>query len=476
MHLLQSSKQMSYKYQAQKIGSSHWVLPKIGDMKCEIHAFLSENLYQSSEEELWNQIANAASYPGVIGAYLQPDTHVGYGIPVGGVVVTEDTIIQSGSGYDIGCGIMCLKVPGLYAQHVKSKYKRESWIREVENRVQTGLGSNRPKHAKNFSFKQVEEVLRYGAKALGTHADLCERQYIKVDDNVDLSKIESAYKKAPNQLGSMGQGNHHQELQVDKDTGEVYITIHTGSRGYGYQTANHFFYEGARLRGLQSKQREKSWLRIDEPLGKEYWNYHNSAANYAIANRHVIVNAIQEALEIVFNVRAEIFYEISHNLVQEETLLLPDGTIKKGFVHRKGATRAFPAGHPDLVGTRWEKTGHPCCVPGSMYTGAAILFPSKNAAISGCSVNHGAGRVLARNEAKRKLKHKQLHIDQEMANVKRTLGGVEIEGIITNTKHVVLDECNYVYKDLDEVLKVLEDNDIAKVKHRLYPVANIKDH
>ena len=116
-------------------------------------------------------------------------------------------------------------------------------------------------------------------------------------------------------------------------------------------------------------------MRIDEPLGAQYWAHHNSAANYAVANRHIIVRGVQNALETVFGVRGEVFYEISHNLVQEEFLVLPDGSTQKGFVHRKGATRAFPAGHPDLIGTRWEGSGHPCLVPGSILLGAAILFP-----------------------------------------------------------------------------------------------------
>jgi tRNA-splicing ligase RtcB len=272
----------------------------------------------------------------------------------------------------------------------------------------------------------------------------------------------------------VGGGNHFVEMQVDRDSGEVFVMVHCGSRGYGWQTANHFFYEGARARGLPANRREDSWLFVDEPLGEEYWAYHNSAANFAVANRHIIVDGIREATQEVFGADLEVYYEISHNLVQEETLVLPDGTTKRGFVHRKGATRAFPAGHPDLAGTRWEATGHPCLIPGSMYEGAAILFPMAGAHRSACSVNHGSGRLLARGEAKRRLEHKQQRIDEEMATVKRTFAGVPIEGIVGNHRHVPLDECAHVYKDLDEVLAVLEAEEIARVANRLYPVANIK--
>jgi len=176
----------------------------------------------------------------------------------------------------------------------------------------------------------------------------------------------------------------------------------------------------------------------------------------------------------VFGAEAEVYYEISHNLVQEETIVLPDGTTKRGFVHRKGATRAFPAGHPDLAGTAWETTGHPCLIPGSMYDGAAILFAKSGAAKSAFSVNHGSGRHLARGEAKRTLEPVQDAIDREMRDVRRDFAGVTIEGILGNTRKTPLDECARVYKNLDEVLAVLEAEGIAEVAHRLYPVANIK--
>jgi tRNA-splicing ligase RtcB len=445
----------------------------VGSMRVEAHAFLSEALYAASEEPVWQQIASGASYEGVTGAYLMPDTHVGYGVPVGSVLVTDGTIIQGGSGYDISCGVLYMKAD-LTAGAVKSQHERRRWVTEVERRIATGKGHHRPDLMPKFSRRQADDILRFGAKALGVSADLCERQYIPVPEGIDLAKIERAHKSVVLQLGSVGGGNHFVEMQCDRDSGEVYVMVHCGSRGYGWQTANHFFYEGAKLRGLPKNRREDSWLRADEPLGKEYWAYHNSAANFAVANRHIIVEGIRAATQEVFGADVEVYYEISHNLVQEETLVLPDGTTKRGFVHRKGATRAFPAGHPDLAGTQWEATGHPCLIPGSMYEGAAILFPLPGAHKSACSVNHGSGRLLARGEAKRKLEHKQQRIDDEMANVKRTFAGVPIEGILSNHRHVPLDECAHVYKDLDEVLDVLEAEGIARVANRLYPVANIK--
>lgn len=462
-------------FHIEKVSDNHYVLPKVGNMGVAVHAYLSERLFEQTDDALWRQAAEAASYPGVIGLYLMPDTHLGYGIPVGGVVITEDVIIQAGSGYDISCGVVCLHVSQLHAADVADWNKRKLWIDDVERRIATGLGSHRPKHMPRLSESKIEEIFRYGAQAIGVCADVCERLYISVDEaSLDTDRIERARNKAGPQMGSIGGGNHFVEMQVDEDDGSVWVMIHCGSRGYGWQTANYFFYAGAEHRGIAKNRREGSWLRVDEPLGREYWAHHNSAANYAVANRHIIVRGVQRALENVFGVTGEVFYEISHNLVQEETLVLPDGSTKKGFVHRKGATRAFPAGHPDLAGTRWETTGHPCLVPGSMMDGAAILYPCEGAYRSGCSVNHGSGRVMARGQAKRDLAPMHDDIDAEMRDIVRTLGGVEIRGIVGNTKRTPLDECGHVYKDLDEVIRVLGSEGIARIAHRMYPVANIK--
>jgi len=465
---------MSLKYFAQPVGSNHYVLPRTGSMRCEAHAFFSEALFDASEEAMWQQLAAGASYPGVIGAYLMPDAHSGYGVPVGCVLVTEDTIIQAGSGYDISCGVLYMRVPSLKAEHVADWDRRVRFVRAVEERVATGVGSGRPHKMPRFSHRQAGEILRFGAKALGVRADLCERQYIPVAEGAELESIDRAYSKVVPQLGSVGGGNHFIELQVEQSSGEVWVMVHCGSRGYGWQTANHFFYAGAELRGLPKNRREDSWLRVDEELGQSYWAHHNSAANYAVANRHIIVQGVQAALDEVFGAEAQVYYEISHNLVQEETLVLPDGTSKRGFVHRKGATRAFPAGHPDLAGTVWEQTGHPCLIPGSMYAGAAILFAQPGAQASGFSVNHGSGRLLGRGAAKRQLEASHDDIDREMREVERVLGGVKIRGIVGNTERTPLDECAHVYKDLDAVLSVLEAEGIAQVAHRLYPVANLK--
>jgi len=466
---------MSYLEALVRVGANHWVLPRTGGMRTEVHAFLSASLLAATDEALWRQAATAAATPGAVGLYLMPDCHLGYGLPVGGVLVTEDTLVQSGSGYDISCGVVHLRIPGLHAADVASSARRRAWVGAVEDRVATGVGSHRARRAPALpSAAELPDLLRYGAKALGVPASVCERHFVPVDPAVDVTSVAAAYGKAAAQFGSVGGGNHFVELQVDAADGSVWAMVHCGSRGYGWQTANHFFHEGARLRGLPPARREESWLRADEPLGRRYWAHHNSAANYAIANRHRIVEGVSAATEEVFGAKTEVYYEVSHNLVQEETLVLPDGTHTRGFVHRKGATRAFPAGHPELEGTPWAATGHPVLIPGSMRDGAAILFPKGGAYRSACSVNHGAGRVLARGQAKRDLAPLHAAIDHDMQTLTRTFDGVPITGIVGNTARTPLDECGHVYKDLDAVLAVLVDEGIAEVARRLYPVANLK--
>lgn len=465
---------MSLKYHTEKIGPSKYMLPKTGDMRCDVTAFLSEALFQSTNEDLWQDAYRSASYPGAKGVYLMPDCHKGYVLPVGGVLVTDDTIIQAGSGYDISCGVAYLEVPDLHASDIADWDKRQQWVRAVERRVALGVGTHHPDLMKVASHRDMEDIFRYGAKPLGIRADQCERQYIEVGPEFDSHLVQRALNKAAPQLGSVGGGNHFVEMQVDEANGSVWVMVHCGSRGFGWETANHFFHEGAKLRDLQQRHREKAWLRADEPLGKQYWAHHNACANYAVANRWSIVKGVVCATQEIYGATPKPYYEISHNLVQEETLVLPDGTTTRGFVHRKGSTRAFPAGHPDLRGTSWERSGHPCLIPGSMLDGAAILWPQEGAYQSGCSVNHGSGRHMGRAQAKREFREMQDHIDDEMRTITRTLGGVEVTGIVGNTDRTPLDECGHVYKDLDDVLAVLVENGIASIAHRLYPVANLK--
>lgn len=473
---------MSFKYHAQQDGPNKYVLEKLPGMCCEVIAYLSPELFAETDETLWADSVYCASIPGTTDFFLMPDCHVGYTTPVGSVHITDGTIVQAATGYDAGCGCLLLKVVGLHAADIVDWEKRKAWILRVEHYIATGNHNQLAPGMKAPTSRKMSEVFRYGAKALGISADLCERHHFEIDDE-QFDEWELKRRVDPNaslvgtaqqQFGSVGGGNHFVELQVDRDDGSVWVMVHCGSRGYGFDVANHYFLKGAELRGLSSKQKEKSWLNIDEPLGKKFWNAQNSAANYASANRHQIVDGIRKATQEIFQVDVERYFEISHNLIKKEKVRLPDGTFKDGYVHRKGSTAAFPAGHPEIEGTVWEKTGHPVLIPGSMRDGAAILFPLDGAYESGCSVNHGSGRKMARGQAKRDLEAVHDEIDHEMRNVRRTMDGVDVVGIAGNTDRTPLDECGEVYKNLDTVLGVLVDSGIAEISRRLYPVANVK--
>ncbi|NVJ25834.1 MULTISPECIES: RtcB family protein [Myxococcus] len=447
---------MSWKQRLEKTAEGHYVLPKTKSMKVDADLFLSDKLLWGEgpempglEDAVFDQVVNAASFPGVTRVAVTPDCHVGYGVPIGTVVETDGILLPTAAGYDIGCGMVQLQT-SLNAEDVADPAKRRQWIEQVTRRIAVGVGASRVQAQRKVSDRAFAEVVRHGAKALGRGSAVTERDFIPVeDDRVDIP--ERAYEKR-GQLGSLGGGNHFTEMQVDEE-GRVWVMLHTGSRGFGWNIAKTFFVKGAAQLGLKSRSEDFVWLDADSPMGREYWNLHNMAANFAVANRLIIGEAVCAALEDVFGGTASVYYEISHNLIQKEA---------GKFVARKGATRAFPAGHPALKRTTWEGTGHPILIPGSMETGSAILFAEEGASKSIYSVNHGSGRRLSRGEARRVLN--QGATDARMAE----------SGIILNTRQTPLDESGPCYKNLDDVLETVEMAGLARIAKRLKPVACIK--
>lgn len=442
---------MSWKTTLENAGPGHWVLPKRKTMRCDAHLFLSDRLLFGDEdeagleEEVLAQVVNAASFPGATRVALTPDCHVGYGVPIGTAIETEGTLLPTAAGYDIGCGMVQLSTSLTWAD-VADKARRRQWMDAVTRRIGVGVGQ---KGASRVSSKAIPEVLRHGALALGRTSQVAERACLPVEDEVDVP--ERAWAKR-DQLGSLGGGNHFCEMQVDEEE-RVWVMLHTGSRGLGWNIAKHFFVEGARLLKLGARDEDHVWFDADSATGRAYWALHNMAANYAIANRLLIGEAVCDALEEVFGGEASVYYEISHNLIQREG---------GRFVARKGATRAFPAQHPALEGTTWKESGHPILIPGSMETGSAILFATDQAEQSLYSVNHGAGRRMSRSAARRQLSQKET--DLRLAKL----------GVVLNTGHTPLDESGPCYKNLDDVLASVELAGLATVQKRLKPVACIK--
>jgi tRNA-splicing ligase RtcB len=343
--------------------------------------------------------------------------------------------------------------------------KRLEFNRAVMERVDMGAGgrSIRLGELSKGEFNNLVRggaeyyVERYGATFDRSRA---ERHRIPVDDAWQIPwGGKGRPERGLNQMGSLGGGNHFIELQRSEQTGTIFVQVHTGSRGFGHGLATNYF-------ELAREERPEAITDIDlgyfTPDSLHYRDYLNAVAaggNYAILNRLIIFEQVADAFRAVFGQELELIYEISHNLVQREQ----HPEFGEVWVHRKGATRAFPAGHPALKGTHWEETGHPVLIPGSNKDWSYILQPLAGAVNSGYSVNHGAGRRLSRGEATRTLS--QRAIDDEYREA----------GILVNINgRVPLDEAAPAYKSSQQVIEAVVGAGLARVEHQLWPLASLK--
>lgn len=436
----------------------------IGDVP--VRLFVTRSLLDDLEDIIYRQIVNATRFPGVRMVVITPDTHFGYGVPVGCVLITDYTkgaIAMGPVGYDIGCGMMSAR-SDVQAEEATAE-KRLEFNRLVMQRVSMGAGGKSHKLGQ-VSKQEFNNLIRggaqyyvekYGATFDRSHA---ERHRIPVDDDWEVPWGGAGRpERGLDQLGSLGGGNHFIELQRAKETGTLFVQVHTGSRGFGHGLATNYF-------EIAKSERPDALTDIDlgyfTPESKHYVSYLNAVAaggNYAILNRLVIFEQVAEAFKKVFNADLQLVYEISHNLVQKEWH--PDfGDV---WVHRKGATRAFPAGYPALKGTQWEDTGHPVLIPGSNKDWSYILRPLPGAVKSGYSVNHGAGRRLSRGEATRQLSQHAMDEEYRKAGVVVNLDG-----------HVPLDEAAPAYKSSTEVVKAVVNAGLAEIEYTLWPLASLK--
>lgn len=444
---------MSLKYQCQHNAEGGYYTLEEG-VDIPIRIFLSEKLYAESEEGLYQQIQTAASYPGALEVVVTPDAHIGSTVPVGCVIATDGTLLHSPVGYDIGCGILCFKSDVPHTKGLDDKLRRK-FSQQVMHRVGLGVGQPGTVAA---THKEFQKMIREGATALGYSRENTERDYLPVDDKWDPP--QKAIDRGIQQLCSLGGGNHFLELQYDQD-GKLWVMVHTGSRGFGYQLAAHYI----RLaqQDLKDNRLERhfdsTYFLPRSPHWNGYRNAVNAGANFAIVNRLFIWEQVSIAFRRVFGQEPELVYEISHNLAQEE--IMPDG--RPAWIHRKGATRAFPGGHPLLKGTRWESTGHPVLIPGSMGDKSYVLMPEPGAEKSLYSVNHGCGRRMSRGEARQKLT--QSGVNKQMKN---------LNVMVNAGNNVPIDESPDVYKPARDVIDAVVSAGLARVVTELTPVASIK--
>ncbi len=460
-----------------------WRLSRRGAMRVDGVVFATRGLLPDESDDLaFTQIANVAALPGIVGAsYAMPDVHWGYGFPIGGVAATDITdggvVSPGGVGFDISCGVR------LMASNASLDDVRPKLVELVDTlgrRVPSGVGGG---GIWRLSHDELDSALAGGSrwvveKGRGNQRDLDRCEDGGAVPDADVGQIsERAFERGLDQLGSLGSGNHFLELQAvdeiyDQPTAaafglamdQVCVMIHTGSRGLGHQicTDHVEIMQGVMPRyGIELPDPQLASAPVDSPEGKRYLEAMAGAANYARANRQLVADEARAVFRGYTGAELELVYDVSHNLAKLETHRV-DGEDRQLCVHRKGATRAWPPGHPDLPADLGP-FGQPVFVPGSMATSSYVLAgnPEGDAFFSAC---HGAGRVLSRHQASRQVRGRELR--EEMA-----ARGIHVRGA---SYKVLAEEAPAAYKDVNEVVLTCERAGLARRVARLIPIGVVK--
>ncbi|OPY41336.1 MAG: tRNA-splicing ligase RtcB [Methanoregulaceae archaeon PtaU1.Bin066] len=471
----------------QRVREFEWQVPVgyVPGMRVPGVFFLSETLAGTLEEGAVQQLANVATMPGIVARSLaMPDIHWGYGFPIGGVAafsLDEGVISPGGVGFDINCGVRLLATPLREEDLVK---KREL-VERLFKAVPTGVGG---KSTLRLSGRELDRMLLEGSSwavgaGFGIDEDIrmCEQQgCMKEAETAAVS--QKARQRGMPQSGTLGSGNHFLEIQVVKEVyqpevarafgisaGQVCIMIHCGSRGLGHQVCTDHLrtLEAAtRKYGITLPDRQLACAPIDSPEGKAYFGAMAASANYAWANRQVIMHYTRKVMEELYGVPYKdmrLVYDVAHNVAKIEEHMV-GGTRMKVCVHRKGATRAFGPGAPDLP-PAYAGIGQPVLIPGSMGTPSFLLHGTQGAMEKTFgSTCHGAGRVMSRTQAKKRLTGKE---------IREALGQ---EGIIVRAPSdaAIADEAPEVYKPSMEVVRVVHEVGISRLVARLEPLGVIK--
>ncbi len=479
--------------QLKKIDDIHWEIPigTIPNMKVPGLVFASEALIEKMKtDRTLQQCAGMATLPGIYKhALCMPDGHEGYGFPIGGVAALDfekGGISPGGIGYDINCGVRLLRT-NLMFDDIKDKI--QALVNEMFANVPSGLGSKGL--VKLESQAQLDEVLRKGARwaienGYGWEEDLNHLEEHGELKHADPSVIsEQAKKRGIPQLGSLGSGNHFLEIQkVDKiydeeaakafgieKEGQITVMIHTGSRGFGHQVCSDYLREMERTYPDIIKtlpDRELIYAPAGSELAEKYFKAMSCAANFAWCNRQMIVHWVRQSFENVLKKDAKelgmsIVYDVAHNMAKIEEHVI-DGEKVKVYMHRKGATRAFPPGHPDIP-EDYQKVGQPVIIPGSMGTASYVLAGTeKGMKETFGSTAHGAGRMMSRHAALKQWRGEA--VVKELAR----------RGIIIKTASWkgAAEEAPGAYKDIDEVADVSDKAGIGKKVVRLVPLGVVK--
>jgi tRNA-splicing ligase RtcB len=450
--------------------------------------YVDELLEKELEDQSIDQVSNVATLPGIIRASLaMPDVHTGYGFAIGGVAAfsLKDGIVSPGGvGYDINCGVRLLR----------SNFKKEEVLPKIKdlvsvlyNEIPSGVGS---KGKVRLGPEDEKKLLLHGARwaveqGFGDADDLKRTESGGCIEGAEPSLIsQRAYERGRGQQGTLGSGNHFLEVQyVDEVYDEkaaaslglfkdqITVMIHTGSRGFGHQVCTDFLeiMERAVVKyKIDLPDKELACAPYESPEAQNYLAAMRAAANYAWANRQCIMHWAKESFMRIFNVSPKalgmtLIYDVAHNIAKVEDHEV-NGKKMKLVVHRKGATRAFPPGHPELPEV-YKSLGQPVLIPGDMGRVSFVLLGTEKAMKETFgSTCHGAGRVMSRHQAIRRAKGRSIW--QEM----------EKKGIIVRSagRETLAEEMSEAYKDISNVVDVVQKAGISKKVARLKPIGVIK--
>lgn len=482
-------------YAPQQIDSHRWRIPRQGNMRVEGLVYADRALMDDIRgDDAIKQVANVACLPGIVKHSIgMPDIHWGYGFPIGGVAAFDPdeggVVSPGGVGYDINCGVRLLRCNAALDE---ARSRMSDIMDQVDRDVPSGVGEGYRRDAKTLSESDVRDVLERGAawaveQELGTDDDLTRIESRGTLEGADAALVSHrAIERGRPQLGTVGSGNHFIEIgHVDEvydadaaavlglEHGVVTVFIHSGSRGLGHQVCTEFLdlmREASQRYGIDLPDRQLACAPLASPEGNRYLGAMAAAANYAFANRQVMAHRVREAFARVLgrawqDLDFRLVYDVAHNNAKWERHDV-DGRERRLCVHRKGATRAFPPGHPELPDA-YRYTGQPVLIPGDMGRYSYVLVGTEGAYRETFgSTCHGAGRRMSRTQAKKSVKSDRRDLKREFAD-----RGIEVRAASFAT---VAEEIPEAYKDVADVVDVVDAAGIGRKVCRLRPLGVLK--
>jgi tRNA-splicing ligase RtcB len=466
-------------------GECDWEIPARGAMHVPVRIFASEALVHAMDDKVREQAVNVATLPGIVGAsYVMPDAHWGYGFPIGGVAAFDaergGVVSAGGVGFDVSCGVRCLHT-GLTRDDVMPVQKKLADA--LYAGIPAGVGST---GAIRLNAAEMDAMLAGGAKWAVAQGWGLEADLERVEEHGQMLHAkpgevsEQAKRRQRDEMGTLGSGNHYLEVQEVTEVydtaiaaayglkaGDVVVMIHCGSRGLGHQIGTEFLrrmVEQAPAHGLVLPDRELACAPLKSALGRAYLGAMRAAINCALANRQILTHLTRGVFaEVLPKARLPVLYDVSHNTCKVERHRV-DGQWRELYVHRKGATRAFGPGHPDLP-PALRDAGQPVLIGGSMGTASYVLAgtaTSESLALS--SACHGAGRAMSRQQALKRWHGRQV-IDELAAR-----------GILVRSpsSRGVAEEAPGAYKDVAEVVDAADAAGLARKVARVEPLVCVK--